>query len=174
MISGDGGTGAPGGTGTTCPTPHGLPALLGLIDLLSRGQDGAASAHDDAIDRAAAAALLEAGAPAGGGGAAPLPHPAAALDRTLRSFGYDAGRGFAQPLDARRLAIRLRSMLFTTLRPCGGGTYSLCFRSTFAPTGRPVVLKRLKIEQGDEGVPSTALREVSLMRALERSPHIVQ
>lgn len=163
------------------PLPNTLPALLRLIDLLNDREDSLSPQDDAAIDRAAAAALLEAGAPAGGGGAAaaprpaaPLPHKAAALDHTLRSFGYDGSRGFAWPLDARRLAIRLRSLLFSSLRPCGGGTYSLCFRSTFTPTGRPVVLKRLKIDQGEEGVPSTALREVSLMRALERSPHVVQ
>lgn len=173
MSSGDGGPGAP-------EPQHGLPALLKLVALLSGPQDVLTSQDGGSIDRAAAAALLEAGAPAGGGGASAmpaaraLPPEAAALDHTLRSFGYDPGRGFARPLDARRLAIRLRSLLFSCLRPCGGGTYSLCFRSTFKPTGRPVVLKRLKIEQGDEGVPSTALREVSLMRALERSPHVVQ
>jgi cyclin-dependent kinase 2 len=60
------------------------------------------------------------------------------------------------------------------LQHCGGGTYALCFRATHLPTGRPVVLKRLRIEQSEEGMPSLAMRELSLMRSLEGSPHIVQ
>lgn len=172
-MSSDGAVPAPGTAlqGFGSPSNH---ALLSLIQLLSSQQLDPDAARDDReIARAAAAALQEAVAPSGVP-TDPLQPRAAALDATLRCFGYQPGAGFTQPLDARRLATRLRSLLYSGLSCCGGGTYALCFRATHLPTGRPVVLKRLKIEQGKEGVPSTTLRELSLMRSLEGSPHIVQ
>lgn len=179
MMSSDGGVPAGSGCKTLVPgppsTPHG--ALLRLIQLLSAQQvDAAAAREDRAIARAAAAALQEAGARGGSGVPTAGAHPAqdTALYAALHCFGYRPSAGFTLPLDPRRLATCLRSLLYSGLQPCGGGTYALCFRATFLPTGRPVVLKRLRIEQIEEGVPSLALRELSLMRALEGSGHIVQ
>lgn len=177
LMSSDGGV--PAGSGETLPGPPSTPpsALLRLIQLLSGQQlDAAATRDDRAIARAAAAALQEAGAHGGSGvpTAGARPAQAAALVATLHCFGYKPSAGFTLPLDARRLATCLRGLLYSGQQHCGGGTYALCFRATFLPTGRPVVLKRLRIEQSEEGVPSLALRELSLMRALEGSGHIVQ
>ncbi len=171
---GDGGV--PGGQSQTTPVAPAAPpthALLRLIELLGSQQVDASAARDDqAIARAAAAALQEASA-----GGVPTAQPAAsaaAIGATLRCFGYQPDVGFTLPVDARRLATRLRGLLYSGLQHCGGGTYALCFRATFLPTGRPVVLKRLRIEQSQEGMPSLALRELSLMRSLEGSAHVVQ
>ncbi len=40
-------------------------------------------------------------------------------------------------------------------------------------TGDVVTLKKLKLERKEEGIPSSAIREVSLLRELQH-PHIVR
>ena len=40
-------------------------------------------------------------------------------------------------------------------------------------TGDVITLKKLKLERQDEGIPSSAIREVSLLRELQH-PHIVR
>ena len=37
-----------------------------------------------------------------------------------------------------------------------------------------MALKRIKLENEDEGVPSTALREISILKELQKHPNIVQ
>lgn len=95
------------------------------------------------------------------------------LLRMLQHHGW-AGRSFAGPLDARRLASRLKAFLYEGLRPCGSGSYSVVYHARCKLTGAPVVLKRVRLEGGAEGLPSTALREASLLRQLAASPHVVQ
>ena len=58
-------------------------------------------------------------------------------------------------------------------KPVGEGTYGVVYKArTVAPTagigaGELVAMKKIRLEQDDEGVPSTALREVSLLRELQ-------
>lgn len=40
-------------------------------------------------------------------------------------------------------------------------------------TGRAVAIKQIKFESDEEGIPSTALREISLLKALKNHPNIV-
>ncbi|EFN55907.1 hypothetical protein CHLNCDRAFT_15246, partial [Chlorella variabilis] len=63
---------------------------------------------------------------------------------------------------------------FVGLRQQGCGTYALVFRARSRVSGKLVALKRMKLDSQEEGVPTTALREVSLLRQLAGSPHIVQ
>ena len=47
------------------------------------------------------------------------------------------------------------------------------YKAEHLETGKIVAMKKIKLEMEDEGVPSTALREISLLKTLEH-PNIVQ
>jgi serine/threonine protein kinase len=49
----------------------------------------------------------------------------------------------------------------------GEGTYGVVYKARDVETDEIVALKRIRLEVEDEGIPSTALREISLLRELE-------
>eukprot|EP01062_Namystynia_karyoxenos_P025409 TRINITY_DN1999_c1_g1_i3.p2 TRINITY_DN1999_c1_g1~~TRINITY_DN1999_c1_g1_i3.p2 ORF type:complete len:353 (+),score=117.74 TRINITY_DN1999_c1_g1_i3:99-1061(+) len=55
----------------------------------------------------------------------------------------------------------------------GEGTYGVVYKATDHVTGRIVALKKIRLEQDDEGIPSTALREISVLREM-RHANIVE
>ncbi|KAF1315668.1 Cmgc/cdk/cdc2 protein kinase, partial [Globisporangium splendens] len=54
----------------------------------------------------------------------------------------------------------------------GEGTYGVVYKSLDLKTNQVVALKRIRLETEDDGIPSTALREISVLRELEH-PNIV-
>ena len=58
-------------------------------------------------------------------------------------------------------------------KPVGEGTYGIVYKAEEVATGKPVALKKIRLEVEDEGVPSTALREISLLKELQH-PNIVK
>lgn len=56
----------------------------------------------------------------------------------------------------------------------GEGTYGVVFRAKDTVTNQLVALKKIKLENEDEGVPSTAMREISILKELQPHPNIVQ
>jgi len=46
------------------------------------------------------------------------------------------------------------------------GTYGVVYKAKDKQTGQIVALKRIRLEADDEGVPSTAIREVSLLKEM--------
>ncbi|KAJ1633309.1 cell division control protein 2 2 [Pavlovales sp. CCMP2436] len=55
----------------------------------------------------------------------------------------------------------------------GEGTYGVVYKAKHTVTGEIVALKKIRLEGEDEGVPGTALREVSLLKELQH-PNIVR
>ncbi len=55
----------------------------------------------------------------------------------------------------------------------GEGTYGVVSKARNLETGEIVAVKKIKFEQEDEGVPSTTLREISLLKSL-RHPNLVK
>lgn len=53
------------------------------------------------------------------------------------------------------------------------GTYGVVYKARDNKDGRIVALKKIRLESEDEGVPSTAIREISLLKEL-RDVHIVR
>jgi hypothetical protein len=53
------------------------------------------------------------------------------------------------------------------------GTYGMVYKAREKATNEFVALKKIKLEVDDEGVPSTALREISLLKELDH-PNIVK
>ena len=46
------------------------------------------------------------------------------------------------------------------------GTYGVVYKAEDRTTGQYVALKKIRLETEDEGVPSTAIREISLLKEL--------
>ena len=62
---------------------------------------------------------------------------------------------------------------FEKLEKVGEGTYGKVYRAREKATGKIVALKKTRLHEDEEGVPSTTLREISILRMLARDPHIV-
>jgi cyclin-dependent kinase 2 len=55
----------------------------------------------------------------------------------------------------------------------GEGTYGIVFQAKDLQTNEVVAIKKIKFDHEDEGVPSTTLREIALLKSLNH-PNIVK
>eukprot|EP01128_Nolandella_sp_AFSM9_P011282 TRINITY_DN7_c13_g1_i1.p1 TRINITY_DN7_c13_g1~~TRINITY_DN7_c13_g1_i1.p1 ORF type:complete len:329 (-),score=73.12 TRINITY_DN7_c13_g1_i1:294-1208(-) len=62
---------------------------------------------------------------------------------------------------------------YDRLGKLGEGTYGVVWKAQNSETGQVVALKRIRLESEEEGVPCTAIREISLLKELEH-PNIVR
>lgn len=62
---------------------------------------------------------------------------------------------------------------YQKLEKIGEGTYGVVYKAKNRMTEEIVALKRIRLEAEDEGIPSTAIREISLLKEL-RHPNIVR
>lgn len=58
-------------------------------------------------------------------------------------------------------------------KPVGEGTYGVVYKARDKVTGDYVAMKKIRLEVEDEGIPSTALREISILLELKH-PNIVK
>ena len=56
---------------------------------------------------------------------------------------------------------------FEKVEKIGEGTYGVVYKARNRLTDEIVALKRIRLEQEEEGVPSTAIREISLLKELK-------
>ncbi|KAL3097486.1 hypothetical protein niasHS_003934 [Heterodera schachtii] len=61
---------------------------------------------------------------------------------------------------------------FVKIDKIGEGTYGIVYKGQEKKTGRFVAMKKIRLESEDEGVPPTAIREISMLLEL-RHPNIV-
>ncbi|XP_060624926.1 cyclin-dependent kinase 1 [Anolis sagrei] len=61
---------------------------------------------------------------------------------------------------------------YTKIEKIGEGTYGVVYKGKHKATGKVVAMKKIRLESDEEGVPSTAIREVSLLKELHH-PNIV-
>lgn len=62
---------------------------------------------------------------------------------------------------------------FDKIEKIGEGTYGVVYRAKDKNTGETVALKKIRLDADVEGVPSTAIREISLLKELNH-PAIVK
>ncbi|XP_013166447.1 PREDICTED: cyclin-dependent kinase 2-like [Papilio xuthus] len=62
---------------------------------------------------------------------------------------------------------------FSKVEKIGEGTYGVVYKARDRITGKEIALKKIKLENEPEGVPSTALREISVLRELKH-PAVVR
>ena len=53
---------------------------------------------------------------------------------------------------------------FHKIEKIGEGTYGIVYKATDKITDQVVALKKIRLETESEGVPSTAIREISLLK----------
>lgn len=53
------------------------------------------------------------------------------------------------------------------------GTYGVVYKGRHKATGKVVAMKKIRLESEEEGVPSTAVREISLLKELQH-PNVVR
>ncbi|XP_014486235.1 PREDICTED: cyclin-dependent kinase 1-like isoform X2 [Dinoponera quadriceps] len=61
---------------------------------------------------------------------------------------------------------------FIKIEKIGEGTYGVVYKGKHKKTGEIVAMKKIRLEGDDEGIPSTAIREISLLKELNH-PNIV-
>jgi serine/threonine protein kinase len=63
---------------------------------------------------------------------------------------------------------------YQKIEKIGEGTYGTVYKARVRATGQFVALKKMKLDGGDdEGVPSTAIREISVLKELNH-PQVVR
>lgn len=61
---------------------------------------------------------------------------------------------------------------YIKIEKVGEGTYGVVYKSRNKETQELVALKKIKLDNEDEGIPSTAIREISILKQLKH-PNIV-
>lgn len=63
---------------------------------------------------------------------------------------------------------------YQKIEKIGEGTYGVVYKARDRNTGHIVALKKIRLESEDEGVPSTAIREISLLKELQPHDNVVR
>lgn len=97
------------------------------------------------------------------------------FQQLLVSSGWDASRqSFRRRLDPRAFASNLKAVMLSDLQLVGKGAYSFVYKAKNRLDGSTVMLKRLRVDGGSDGLSATTIREMSLLRELAGSPYIVR
>ncbi|KTF86419.1 hypothetical protein cypCar_00003574 [Cyprinus carpio] len=62
---------------------------------------------------------------------------------------------------------------YLKIEKIGEGTYGVVYKGRNKTTGQVVAMKKIRLESEEEGVPSTAVREISLLKELQH-PNVVR
>jgi cyclin-dependent kinase len=69
--------------------------------------------------------------------------------------------------------MRTKAEKYEKLDLVGEGTYGQVYKARDTDTGQIVAIKKIRLESEDEGIPSTAIREIALLKELQH-PNIVR
>jgi len=75
---------------------------------------------------------------------------------------------------AQSSGVARRISKYTNLTKIGEGTYGIVYRATNSETGEDCALKKIRVDEDEDGFPSTALREIALLKEVSsHHPNIV-
>lgn len=63
---------------------------------------------------------------------------------------------------------------YVKLSKIGEGTYGVVYRARDRETSNIIALKKIRLDDEDEGVPATAIREIALLKEVSRHKNIVK
>ena len=63
---------------------------------------------------------------------------------------------------------------YIKLSKIGEGTYGVVYKAKDRETGDILALKKIRLDDEDEGVPGTAIREIALLKEVSRHKNIVK
>jgi len=72
-------------------------------------------------------------------------------------------RKFVKESPTKNVSININ---YDKLEQIGEGTYGVVYKALDKQTGKFVALKKVRMESSAEGVPSTAMREISLLKEI--------
>lgn len=76
-----------------------------------------------------------------------------------------------QPVGAAAPACRASVDDYIKVEKVGEGTYGVVYKAKNKVTGRLVAMKKIRLEADEEGIPSTAIREISILKELQYYDH---
>ena len=86
----------------------------------------------------------------------------------------DHGTEMKDPDVDPMLTTRIEALIrYQLIEKVGEGTYGVVYKAQDLTTGRLVAIKKVRLEYEDEGVPSTSIREISLLKSLPH-PNVVR
>lgn len=86
----------------------------------------------------------------------------------IHAFERRLANGTRQTDDTKRTTTRTRTTVqYDKIEKIGEGTYGVVYKAKDKRTGQTIALKKIRLEQEDEGVPSTAIREIALLKELQ-------
>jgi serine/threonine protein kinase len=94
----------------------------------------------------------------------------AGASTSTASSGKTAGQ---QPQSQQFIKPASQIDRYQKLDKLGEGTYGVVYKAIDKVTGETVALKKIRLEKEDDGVPSTAIREISLLKSLKH-PNVVE
>jgi len=86
------------------------------------------------------------------------------LAATSHNGGYGAGYGADEGPEDFEISSR-----FSMLEKIGEGTYGTVYKAICHNTGEKVAIKKIKIMYEEDGLPATALREISLLKEMNHT-----
>lgn len=65
------------------------------------------------------------------------------------------------------------SKTYKYTKKLGEGTYGIVYKANKLGTDEVIAVKEIKIDHCDDGIPSTAIREIAVLQELKNNPYIV-
>ena len=69
------------------------------------------------------------------------------------------------------MTVRATTDDYIKVEKIGEGTYGVVYKAKDKRTGEFVAMKKIRLEADEEGIPSTAIREISLLKELQFFKH---
>lgn len=88
------------------------------------------------------------------------------LESILQAYGW-RGDGFTTPVNLFGLSTALSKYRWVRVQELGSGSYAVVYKAKNRETDEIIALKKLRFGFDDQGLPSSTLREISLLKELK-------